>query len=80
MSRLRHANENERTDEKIVPFSQFLTKTSNSNSHFSAFFMLYTNQLTKKKILLFLAIPDHIPVGPLGCRESQSKISIYSFL
>ena len=34
---------------KVVPFSQFWTKSNNSNTHFRAFFMLYTNQITKIK-------------------------------
>ena len=32
---------------EIVPFSQFWTKTYISNTHYLAFFMLYTNQITK---------------------------------
>ena len=31
---------------KMVPFPQFLTETNDSNTHFRAFFMLYTNQIT----------------------------------
>ena len=39
---------------KVVPFSQFWTKSNNSNTHFRAFFMLYTNQITKIKKYIFL--------------------------
>ncbi len=39
---------------KEVPISQFWTKSNNSNTHFRAFFMLYTNQITKiKKYILW---------------------------
>jgi len=43
---------------KIVPFSQFWAKSNNPNTHFRAFFMLYTNQITKigKKILLLFGL------------------------
>ncbi len=30
---------------KVVPFSQFWTKSNNSNTHFRAIFMLYTNSI-----------------------------------
>ncbi len=37
---------------KVVPFTQILSKSNNSNRHFRAFFMHYMNQITKlgKKI------------------------------
>ena len=39
---------------KTVSISQILTKSYNPNTHFKAFFMLYTNQITKIKKYFFL--------------------------
>ncbi len=42
---------------KRVSFSQFLTKTIDSKTHFRAFFMLYTNQIRKIKKIFFWPYP-----------------------
>jgi hypothetical protein len=38
---------------KLVPFTQFWTKSNNSNAHLRAFFMLYTIQIIKIKKYFF---------------------------
>ena len=63
---------------KIVPFSQFLTKTIDSKTHFRAFFMLYTNQLTKKKLKFFwpYLTKKQLAHGDVMC----PKVKIFSIL
>jgi hypothetical protein len=54
---------------KTVPISQFLTKSNNPNTNFRAFFMLYTNRITKiNKNLLwsYQTISEVVHGGVLG--------------
>ncbi len=45
---------------KIVcdPFSQFLAKSNDPNTNFRAFFLIYTNQITKLYSILIIFIKD----------------------
>ena len=65
----------------MVPLSQFLTKTKDSKTHFRAFFMLYTNQLTKKNLTFF----DHTRPKTRGRHGSHGdvmgpKVKFFSIL
>jgi len=50
---------------KVVPISLILTKSNNPNTHFGAFFMLYTNQITKIRKYFFWPNPT-LTKWPIG--------------
>ena len=62
----------------VVPFSQFSSKSNDSYSHFRAFFMLYTNQITQLEKTFFWSIQAKSELGLLGGFGPKSKI-IYFF-
>jgi hypothetical protein len=65
---------------KTVPFSQILTKSYNPNTHFKAFFMLYTNQITKIKKKYFWTTPQWFRFKKKWPKFNKIEILIFGSL